>query len=204
MSISSAHAAAARQNGKLSNGPATAEGKARSSRNACKHGIFGSTKFLSDEHQSRFAEIEKMFTAEFNPKTPIEFHYVHEIADARFRLDMIREYAITLQENLMAAELDEAKAFESLADSPALGLIQRYERQFERRIDNAFTMLRKIQTQRQAELSYETNARKTRLQQALQNDPKPQQPAAQKSTNPAPPKPNSAESSLLKWFRQAM
>src|SRR5262245_39740297 len=101
MSISNAHSDAARQNGKMSNGPVTPEGKARSSQNARKHNLLGSTALLSNEDKEQFDALAAAFHAEYRPITPTEQRYLREMVDAEFRLQRARSYAASIQEARM-------------------------------------------------------------------------------------------------------
>src|SRR5690242_13249831 len=97
MSISPAHAEAARQNGAKSNGPITPEGRARSSQNARKHNFFGSTALLSVEDVEEFNQLRDTVLAEFQPRTYIENRLVREMIDAEWRLARVRDHAARLQ-----------------------------------------------------------------------------------------------------------
>jgi hypothetical protein len=121
MAISPAHSEAARRNGAIASGPVTAEGKFRSSQNAAKHRLFGSTTLLSPEDQIAFDDLAAAFLAEFQPETPIEERYVREMIDAEWRLQRVRAHSACLQETRMRkiAETptidDAAEAFRQLA-----------------------------------------------------------------------------------------
>jgi hypothetical protein len=81
-----AQVAANRQNAQLSSGPATSEGKNRSSHNAVKTGLTGQTVLLSTDnveaYQTHIARIEK----QFEPATDEERTLVQAIADTEWRL----------------------------------------------------------------------------------------------------------------------
>jgi hypothetical protein len=148
MAISAAHSAAARQNGKMSHGPASAAGKSKSSQNARKHNLLGSTALLSSEDQAQFDQIAASFLAEYKPETPTENHYVREMIDAEFRLLRVRAHLVSLQEARMRQISqnpnmdDAAEAFRQLAqEGPSLSLLQRYENQFRRQFDKSLQML---------------------------------------------------------------
>jgi hypothetical protein len=148
MSSSAAHAEAARQNGKLSHGPATAAGKARSSQNARKHNLLGSTVLLSCEEQAGFDAIAEGFIQEYCPETPTENRYVREMIDAEFRLQRVRAHAASIQDTRMSKlsetpDMDDAaEAFRQLAEEgPSLSLLLRYENQFRRQFDKSLELL---------------------------------------------------------------
>lgn len=146
MNRSTTHADAARQNGALSQGPVTAEGKARSSQNARKHNFFTSITALPTEDKSIFDSLLEDFTAEHQPSTPTEYHYVREMADAEFRLARIRYYAAQAQAKVMhqlpQTPATACDAFEQLAEeTKTLQLCLRYERHYQRQFDSALKTL---------------------------------------------------------------
>ncbi len=81
-----AQLAANRQNAQLSSGPATSEGKNRSSHNAVKTGLTGQTVLLPTDnveaYQTHIARIEK----QFEPATDEERTLVQAIGDTEWRL----------------------------------------------------------------------------------------------------------------------
>jgi hypothetical protein len=148
MAISPAHSEAARRNGAISNGPATAEGKFRSSQNSAKHRLFGATTLLSPEDQSEFNALATALLTEFQPETPIEDRFVREMIDAEWRLQRVRAHSACIQETRMRKISqtptmdDAAEAFCQLAtEGPSLSLLARYETQFRRQFDKSFEML---------------------------------------------------------------
>ena len=86
-SVSSARAAASRKSGARSRGPRTAEGKARSARNALKHGL-RAQKFvvLPDEDGGEFRALEAAFIAELAPVGALQGVLAQRIAVAAWRL----------------------------------------------------------------------------------------------------------------------
>jgi hypothetical protein len=70
---SNARAAASRKNGARSRGPKTAEGKARSARNALKHGLRAEKYMvLLDEDWGEFAKLETALVAELAPESALQ------------------------------------------------------------------------------------------------------------------------------------
>jgi hypothetical protein len=68
ISVSNARAEARRRNGARSRGPRTPEGKARSSRNALKHGLRAEEHVvLPDEDAAGFTALEAALIAELAP-----------------------------------------------------------------------------------------------------------------------------------------
>jgi hypothetical protein len=148
MPISEMHSAAARENGKLSNGPVSGQGKARSSQNARKHNLLGAITLLSYEDQAAFDALAQAFLQEHRPETPTEIRFVREMIDAEFRLQRVRAHAASIQDARMlkiseTPDLDAAaEAFRQLAEEgPSLSLLLRYENQFRRQFDKSLQML---------------------------------------------------------------
>ncbi len=163
----------ARINGQKSHGPATPEGKARSSQNAVKHGLTAQFSVLFNESDSDFKHFRHAYFDRFHPADPVEAELVHTIALSRWRLRRIA----TLESNLFNNELllsqqyiphqiskadDGARLawlFKRLADSSALPLLMRYESSLTRTHDRALKQLEHLQKSR--------------------NEPKPAEPAAE-------------------------
>ena len=78
---------AARRNGAKSRGPVTAEGKARSSRNATKHGLRSQTPAtLAAKDPAGWVKILDEAVHDFQPVTAEERQLVADIAAARWRI----------------------------------------------------------------------------------------------------------------------
>ena len=82
--------ASSRANGAKSRGPATSEGKARSSRNAFRHGLASSQLLaasvcLFSEDREQFETLHRSLVEEFQPVTASENHAIEEMAVCRWR-----------------------------------------------------------------------------------------------------------------------
>ncbi|MBI4909097.1 MAG: hypothetical protein HY820_36085 [Acidobacteria bacterium] len=150
MSISDAHSDAARRNGAQSHGPVTEEGRRRSSQNACKHNFFASFATLPGEERAQFEALRDAYSEEYLPDTPTEHNYVHELADAQFRLQRVRSHMVDLQSKVMReTQQSAAGAFHHLAkEGPTLPLLLRYETKFQRQYDKAVQQLQNLQDRR--------------------------------------------------------
>lgn len=73
-----------------STGPTTPEGKARSARNAEKHGMYSSAVLLHYESAEAFAALRDSYYAQFSPATPAERDLVDTMIAATWRA---RRYA---------------------------------------------------------------------------------------------------------------
>ena len=78
-----------RQNAKKSTGPRTPEGKARSSKNALKHGLLARDAVMADENPAEYDRQLQILEENLFPKNAIEFELVLQIADSRWRLRRI-------------------------------------------------------------------------------------------------------------------
>jgi hypothetical protein len=122
-----------RTNGALSRGPATPEGKRRSSQNAFSHGLLSDCVVLPGESREGFEALLDQHLDRFGPVDGIEFGMVEEMASAYWR--MRRAWAIenSLFRDGVVAQPDGANlagiaaSFRQLAGSPELALLHRYE-----------------------------------------------------------------------------
>ena len=88
---------AARRNGARSRGPVTAEGKARSSRNALKHGLAALQHFvLEDEAPSELEELTARLMAEVEPESEIEARLVKRMAIAFWKSERAERIEVAL------------------------------------------------------------------------------------------------------------
>ncbi|MGH6898730.1 MAG: hypothetical protein ACREJ5_19615, partial [Geminicoccaceae bacterium] len=94
---SSARAEASRKNGARSRGPKTPEGKARSSRNALKHGLRAEKHvLLPDEDVVEFKSLEAALTDELAPEGALQSLLVGRIARAAWRLERAERLEVEL------------------------------------------------------------------------------------------------------------
>ncbi len=110
MSISRSESS--RINGSKSSGPVTPEGRAASSQNALKLGIFSKRRFLEDEKPADFYELLDSLIAVYNPASSAELIHVDRMAMARWKLARIEraEVAIVeLQRNVFLFATEEDK-----------------------------------------------------------------------------------------------
>jgi hypothetical protein len=85
--LSPARAAASRRNGAKSRGPKTPEGKARSARNALKHGLRAQQCIvLPGERASAFAALEAALMAELAPEGALQTVLAQRVVAASWRL----------------------------------------------------------------------------------------------------------------------
>ena len=75
-----------RKNAQHSTGPRTPEGKARSSQNARKHGLFARDTVLPDENPEEFIQLIADLEQELEAGSEFECRLVRHIADAEWRM----------------------------------------------------------------------------------------------------------------------
>lgn len=157
MSFPLSRADQARINGSLSRGPVSADGKARSSRNAVRFGLTcGRPLILQDEDAADYADLRAEYYDEFAPATRAEMDLVDDMIQARWQIRRCQ----TIETALLDIELDRllpglrdavpdidpagalALTFKDLADnSTALALIHRYQNSHARAYQRAMRLL---------------------------------------------------------------
>lgn len=75
---------AALANAQLSTRPRSAEGKAASSKNAIKLGLYAQTPILPGEDPEELAALARSFTERFRPQTPVEQAFVDDLVHAEW------------------------------------------------------------------------------------------------------------------------
>lgn len=149
---------ASRRNGARSRGPCTAEGKARSSLNATRHGLNAKVVVLSNEDSEAWEQLLASCLEQWQPASPAELTLVHDIAGARWRLHRLLameaatlDHEMDVQRSAVDARykrIDEptrcALAFNALTDAGrCLINYGRNESRLRRIIDRASAELRK-------------------------------------------------------------
>ena len=124
---------ASRANGALSRGPKTPQGKARSSRNATRHGLLARVIVLEEEPEDAFRKLCHAYDTRFEPRDEVEAGMVHEMVANYWRLrrawaieNRYFDTAMAVQDGPCATDRL-MSAFSSLADSNRLDLLHRYE-----------------------------------------------------------------------------
>src|SRR6202046_4752892 len=150
----------ARANGSKSKGPKTAEGKAKSSKNAVTHGLTANFTVLEHESQDDFQILLAPHVVRFEPADDVELELVHAMAITRWRIRRVAELETDLLGNKVAIcqpEIDGkfetigdaarvAYAFEKRADgSKAMALLIRYEASLTRLYERTSKQLEQLQ-----------------------------------------------------------
>ena len=138
----------ARINGAKSRGPKTPAGKAKSSRNAIKHGIFAQVIVLSNENADLFELLTEDFVRRFEPRDGVELSIVEQMVAATWRLSRCWEMQTQTMNLEMEKDQDpdnenlKARSFHAtIGNSPAMQLLHRFENSYERIITRAIRNL---------------------------------------------------------------
>ena len=141
----------ARINGAKSRGPKTSAGKAKSSRNAIKHGLFAQVIVLSNENAQAFDELTDDFIHRFEPRDGVELSIVEQMVAATWRLSRCWEMQTQTLNLEMQKDQDEddenltTRGFHtSIGNSPSMQLLHRFENSYERIITRAIRTLTNI------------------------------------------------------------
>src|SRR5262245_9407322 len=134
-----ARAAVNRANAQHSTGPKTPEGRANSSRNSFKHGLYSKQLVLSTEDAAALDALKADLRAEHQPANTSEEILVNEMAEQCWRLRRARALEVT--------------ALENNSSLPLLTAVQRMMSSAERGFHKALTALRQLQKDRGAENS---------------------------------------------------
>jgi hypothetical protein len=138
----------ARINGAKSRGPKTAQGRARSSMNALRHGLNAKTLILQNEDRNLFGEIWKDYFDLLKPANKMEIDLVSDIVAARWRLRRMERYETAMLDVEMdAPELEKfdedrrgAIAFSALANTKGYDTVLRSDihltRTYHKALDN--------------------------------------------------------------------
>jgi hypothetical protein len=151
---SNAQSEASRQNGKKSNGPVTAAGKRKSSRNGLRHGIFASTIALEGESRSQCLSLIKALADYYNPEGPVEQILIEKMAAAHWRQTRLWNFE---RETFAreAAKVRESSGVESPVAVDALAhpavataAINQYEMRYDRQFLRALRSLEKLKSRK--------------------------------------------------------
>jgi hypothetical protein len=128
MSISAAKVAANQANAQLSTGPRSEEGKARSSRNATKHGLFSKQLLVTGEDPAALAMFRESVLRRLSPRDMLELQVVEQYVASSWRLRRIQaaEHEAYLDEaEAMKLELSESLGETGSKDlpQPSVGLL---------------------------------------------------------------------------------
>jgi hypothetical protein len=156
----------ARYNGRKSNGPTSPEGKARSARNATKHGLTSTTgAAMRTENDGIYERLEAAYIEHFQPVGGLEEDLVGQLVNASLRMRRLTRFEVGMYHEQMdkhekvrkeyrdpvpEPEVQEAAAFRAICGtSNAVDVTLRYEYRMRRSYDMALKTLRDLQRERQ-------------------------------------------------------
>jgi hypothetical protein len=102
--------AANQANAQLSTGPRSDEGKARSSKNSLKHGVFAKTIVLPGESQEEFDALLAGLRKDHKPEGETESNHVRGLAEIQWRLNRLRRYEAAATDDAFESGNFESKA----------------------------------------------------------------------------------------------
>ena len=127
-----------RVNAQHSTGPRTEDGKARSSRNALKHGLNAKEFFVPDDEQQEFAELGDSLAEELHLQTALEQNLFSHILHAAWTLHRVRR----MESEILATSPDPLTG----DDARRLELLARYHTRAERSYHRNLNELRRHST----------------------------------------------------------
>ena len=139
-------AAVNRANAKLSTGPSTPEGKARSSMNALRHGLTARAILLPTDDPAANQHHTQGFFDEYQPQGASEQQLVQSLADTAWRLNRVARLEAALFSAGATPEEDETRALET--QIRALTSLSMHSHRLSRQFENTLKQLREIQKER--------------------------------------------------------
>jgi hypothetical protein len=112
--------AANRRNAEKSTGPATSAGKAKSSRNALKHGLLASEVVLDEESREEFERFRDGMSERLAPEGELEIMLAQRIIAAAWRLRRAGRIEQEMLEAMVATARNNRAPFEGLNIGPML------------------------------------------------------------------------------------
>jgi hypothetical protein len=158
----SAQIAANQENAKLSTGPTSEAGAARSSKNAIRHGLTGTTIYLTPAEEEPYRAFREDMFFSYVPKGTEEEYLVDALIDSRWRIAKISQLEFGLY---ALGEIEYADQFSKQAAEKALTLLHshtfsqkqkefeklnRYQGRLQRQATKDLTELKQLQSTRKA------------------------------------------------------
>ena len=133
-------------NAQASTGPRTEEGKAASSKNATKHGLFATHDFIRPGEEPLYAELDDSLRLDLAPSGILEHNLVDEIRRAMWRLRRCGQ----VEESFIATLDGDAQPdpMQNEADAKIQNSVDRARAQSHRLLHKCTAELRKLQTER--------------------------------------------------------
>jgi hypothetical protein len=196
--ISEKRLAANRANAAHSTGPTTPEGKARSAKNALRHGLLAKQILIGKESAENFQALFDILVDRFAPVDDFELGMIEELASSYWRL----RRAWCLETEILETSMEKqpprgqiarmAAAFGELAADNRVNLLHRYEgrlhRMYQRTLQNLVLLrqfdaaYKKCKNEPKTPIPINKSSQK-RTPKTAENSPKP----TESAPNPAPP-----------------
>ena len=146
--------AANRRNAEKSTGPRSAEGKAVSSRNALKTGLYCPGIIIGHESTTQLQTLEAQFTAEYRPSTPTERALVDTLIHLEWMLRRYRwletETWHATQDQITSAQMQSTWTCHAFIAQPAISRIHRLRNSTQKAFRETVAELRALQAERDA------------------------------------------------------
>ena len=164
-----------RRNAKRSKGPQTKEGKAKSSRNALKHGLTAERMLLDDENAEDFEALCEQLRSELKPVGVREEMCVDRLAETQWRLMRVPGYEVAILKWIKYADdrpvLDYEFKRSALLDfvlrSDAFAKLGRHEAHLARQAREILEQLAALQRERLAAAAAEAAPNAPNVEQVL-------------------------------------
>jgi hypothetical protein len=143
-----------RRNAKLSTGPTTAAGLARSSKNALKHGLTAKEMTCDPEEEKKFAAFRDDIIAALDPSGPLEEELAEEYAYFSWRLRRVPRLELMEIEHHQETALGVKVLRKSMLELISEGACQpltRYEASLHRMRQRVLHTLERLQARRRGE-----------------------------------------------------
>jgi hypothetical protein len=151
--------AANRRNAQKSTGPRSAEGKAVSSRNALKTGLYCPGIVIGHESIGKLETLEAQFTAEYQPSTPTERALVDTLIHLEWMLRRYRwletETWHATQDQLTSTQMESTWTGHAFIAQPAISRIHRLRNSTQKAFRETLAELRSLQAERGTAVPYE-------------------------------------------------
>jgi hypothetical protein len=134
-------AAANAANAQHSTGPTSAEGKARSSQNAVKHGFTARKLNLPPDQQEQYDNFSAALQEQLSPEGPIEILTFDQLVREAWKLQSIQ----AMEDHLLSSGLESVREGET---AKTLDRLNRYQAAASRAYYHALKELRALQTER--------------------------------------------------------
>jgi hypothetical protein len=140
------------RNARRSTGPRTQEGKAKSSQNAFKTGLYANGIVIGYEDPSKLAELERQFTDEYRPATPTERSLVDSLIHLEWLLRRYRwletEVWKASQDGLTSDQLTPIWLGHAFIGQPAISRVHRLRNSTQKALRETLANLLALQSTR--------------------------------------------------------